>query len=69
MKHPERVEDYLEHIAEAIDRVAVYLQPVPDLEASQMSPQVGPMLLSEIPVFCPELRCTAPAASAVSWKR
>ena len=33
MKHPERVEDYLEHIAEAIERVTGYLQPVPDLEA------------------------------------
>jgi len=27
MKHPERVEDYLEHIAEAIDRATGYLQP------------------------------------------
>jgi hypothetical protein len=29
MKHPERVEDYLEHIAEAIGRATGYLQPVP----------------------------------------
>lgn len=28
MKHPERVEDYLEHMAEAIDRATVYLQQV-----------------------------------------
>jgi uncharacterized protein with HEPN domain len=26
MKHPERVEDYLEHIAEAIERVTGYIQ-------------------------------------------
>jgi len=33
MKHPERVEDYLEHIAEAIERATAYLQSVPDLAA------------------------------------
>ena len=33
MKHPERVEDYLEHIAEAIERMTGYLQPIPDLVA------------------------------------
>jgi uncharacterized protein with HEPN domain len=26
MKHPERVDDYLEHIAEAIDRITGYVQ-------------------------------------------
>ena len=38
MKHPERVEDYLEHIAEAIERATGYLQPVPDLAAFQEEP-------------------------------
>jgi hypothetical protein len=33
MKHPERVEDYLEHIAEAIDRATGYLQSVPDCKS------------------------------------
>lgn len=33
MKHPERVVDYLEHIAEAIERATGYLRPVPDLAA------------------------------------
>jgi hypothetical protein len=33
VKHPERVEDYLEHIAEAIERTTGYLQTVPDLAA------------------------------------
>lgn len=31
MKHPERVEDYLVHITEAIGRATEYLQPVADL--------------------------------------
>jgi hypothetical protein len=35
MKHPEPVEEYLEHIVEAIDRATSYLQPVPDLDAFQ----------------------------------
>ena len=33
MKHPERVEDYLEHIAEAIDRATLYLAPLGTLDA------------------------------------
>jgi hypothetical protein len=33
MKHPERVEDYLERIAEAIERATGYLQLIPDLES------------------------------------
>jgi hypothetical protein len=37
MKHPERVKDYLEHIAEAIERATSYLQPVPDLAISRSS--------------------------------
>ena len=37
MKHPERVEEYLEHIAEAIDRATGYLQRVPDLQAFQQN--------------------------------
>jgi len=28
MKHPERIEDYLEHIAEAIDRITTYIQEI-----------------------------------------
>jgi hypothetical protein len=30
MKHPERVEDYLAHIVEAIERTTSYVQPLPD---------------------------------------
>ena len=35
MKHPERIEDYLEHIAEAIARATDYLQHTGDLAAFQ----------------------------------
>jgi uncharacterized protein with HEPN domain len=40
MKHPDRVEDYLEHIAEAIARATNYLQPLKDLTALQQNQQV-----------------------------
>ena len=33
MRHPERVEDYLEHIAMAIERATHYLADVSDVEA------------------------------------
>ena len=39
MKHPERVEDYLEHMAEAIDRATAYLQQVDSVEA--LEPQAN----------------------------
>ena len=35
MKHPERVEDYLEHIVEAIDRVTKYLEDTRDFSEFQ----------------------------------
>ena len=40
MRHPERVEDYLEHIAAAIERATRYLQPLHDLEEFQNNQQV-----------------------------
>ena len=51
MKHPERVEDYLEHIAEAIERAIDYLQPVPDLEAFQKNPQVQDAVVRNIEII------------------
>ena len=33
MKHPERIEDYLQHIAEAIDRITGYVQEIDNAEA------------------------------------
>jgi len=51
MKHPERVEDYLEHIAEAIERATDYLQPVPDLEAFQKNLQVQDAVVRNIEII------------------
>jgi uncharacterized protein with HEPN domain len=51
MKHPERVEDYLEHIAEAIDRATGYLQHVPDLEAFQKNTQVQDAVVRNIEII------------------
>lgn len=51
MKHPERVEDYLEHIAEAIARAAGYLQPVSDLKAFKENPQVQDAVVRNIEVI------------------
>jgi uncharacterized protein with HEPN domain len=51
MKHPERVEDYLEHIAEAIERATDYLQPVTDLEAFQKNLQVQDAVVRNIEII------------------
>jgi uncharacterized protein with HEPN domain len=51
MKHPERVEDYLEHIAEAIERATGYLQPLPDLEAFQNNLQVQDAVVRNIEII------------------
>ncbi|MDQ2948957.1 MAG: hypothetical protein M3Y27_23940 [Acidobacteriota bacterium] len=37
MKHPERVEDYLEHIAQAIERAAEYIERLDSVSAFQQS--------------------------------
>jgi uncharacterized protein with HEPN domain len=51
MKHPERVEDYLEHIAEAIEPATGYLQPIPDREAFQSNPQVQDAVVRNIQII------------------
>jgi uncharacterized protein with HEPN domain len=51
MKHPERVEDYLEHIAEAIQRTTGYLQSVPNLEAFRKNPQVQDAVIRNIEII------------------
>lgn len=33
MKHPERIEDYLEHIAEAVDRITAFLHGIDSADA------------------------------------
>jgi uncharacterized protein with HEPN domain len=51
MKHPERVDDYLEHIAEAIERAIGYLQPIPDLAAFRRNPQVQDAVVRNIEII------------------
>src|SRR5664279_3355738 len=51
MKHPELVEDYLEHIVEAIDRATAYLQPVPDIEAFDKNTQVQDAVVRNIEII------------------
>jgi uncharacterized protein with HEPN domain len=51
VKHPERVEDYLEHIAEAIERATGYLQSVPDLAAFRKQLQVQDAVLRNIEII------------------
>jgi uncharacterized protein with HEPN domain len=51
VKHPERIEDYLGHIAEAIDRATGYLQPLQDLEAFQKNLQVQDAVVRNIEVI------------------
>jgi uncharacterized protein with HEPN domain len=51
MKHPERTEDYLEHISEAIDRATSYLQPLQTLEALQRNQQVQDAIVRNVEVI------------------
>jgi uncharacterized protein with HEPN domain len=51
MKHPERVENYLEHIAEAIERATGYLQPVPHFEAFQQNTQVQDAVVRNLEII------------------
>jgi uncharacterized protein with HEPN domain len=66
MKHPERVEDYLEHIAEAIERATSYLRPLPDVKAFQDNPQVQDAVIRKIEIIgeaVNKINSTAPASS------
>jgi len=51
MRHPERVEDYLGHIAQAIERASSYLQPLPDFEAFQNHQQVQDAVVRNIEII------------------
>ena len=51
MKHPERVEDYLRHITEAIERATSYLQPLPDLQAFEKNRQVQDAVVRNIEII------------------
>jgi uncharacterized protein with HEPN domain len=51
MKHPERVQDYLEHVSEAIERATGYLRSVPDLEAFKKNQQVQDAIIRNIEII------------------
>lgn len=51
MKHPERVEDYLEHIAEAIERATGYLRPLTGLEDLQQNQLVQDAVVRNIEII------------------
>jgi uncharacterized protein with HEPN domain len=51
MKHPQRVEDYLDHIAEAIARATGYLQTVPAMEALERNTQVQDAVVRNIEII------------------
>lgn len=46
MKHPERIEDYLQHIAEAIDRITGYVQGIDN--AAALNATIRPKLPSSV---------------------
>jgi uncharacterized protein with HEPN domain len=51
MKHPERVEDYLEHIDQAIERVIAYVEPFGRVEALQQDQQVQDAIIRNIEII------------------
>jgi uncharacterized protein with HEPN domain len=51
MKHPERVEDYLEHIAEAIGRAISYVGPLQSLEEFQRNHLVQDAVMRNIEII------------------
>jgi uncharacterized protein with HEPN domain len=51
MKHPERVEDYLGHITEAIARATSYVEPLQGIEAFRQNPQVQDAVVRNIEII------------------
>jgi uncharacterized protein with HEPN domain len=51
MNHPERVGDYLGHIAEAITRATSYLKPLQDIEAFEKNPQIQDAVVRNIEII------------------
>ena len=49
--HPERVEDYLGHIAEAITRATGYIRSLPDVEAFETNPLVQDAVVRNIEII------------------
>jgi uncharacterized protein with HEPN domain len=51
MRHPERVENFLAHIAEAIERARSYVQPLPDLHAFKQNPLAQDAVVRNIEII------------------
>ena len=51
MKHPERVEDYLQHIVEAITRAASYLEPLSSIEDFEKNAQAQDAVIRNIEII------------------
>jgi uncharacterized protein with HEPN domain len=51
MTHPERVYEYLEHTAQAIDRATHYIEPLPDADALQREEQVQDAVVRNIEII------------------
>ena len=51
MKHPERTEDYLQHIVEAIDRATRYLEPLRSMKAFEKNSQIQDAVIRNIEII------------------
>ena len=51
MKHPERIEDYLEHISEAIEMTTEYLRPFDTFEAFKLHRQAQDAIIRNIEII------------------
>jgi uncharacterized protein with HEPN domain len=51
MRHPERVEDYLGHIRQAIERATNYVQPLQDIGAFEQNLQVQDAVVRNIEII------------------
>jgi uncharacterized protein with HEPN domain len=51
VNHPERVQDYIGHILDAIDRCTSYLLPVSDLQTFQSNAQVQDAVVRNIEII------------------
>jgi uncharacterized protein with HEPN domain len=51
MKHPERVRDHLEHIAEACARANSYVRPVQDVHGLEQNQQIQDAIIRNIQII------------------
>jgi uncharacterized protein with HEPN domain len=79
VKHPERIEDYLQHIAEAIDRITGYVEGIDNAEALEHDHKTQAAVIRYIEIIgeaanriqkqdpqfvAPILRCRGPKCEA-----